>query len=72
MNKRESGLYVANSFDFLVRKFKASERVVTLPNGQKVRVSIDDSRTVAQIEEDERLHAVVRPRTQTIKIRRPL
>lgn len=70
MQQRDSGLFVANPFDFLVRKHTRRERVVTLPDGRRVRVSVDDSGTVKQIEEDDRLHAVVRPRTRVIKIRR--
>lgn len=40
----------------------AGERVLLLPDGSKVRVSVDDSGVATQIEEDEALHAVVRPR----------
>lgn len=50
-------------------KFKAQEKVVTLPNGKRVRVHIDDSGTVRHIEENDRLHATVRPRTTVVKIR---
>ena len=39
----------------------AGERVLYLPNGQHVKVSTDDSGIATQVEEDEKLHAVVRP-----------
>ena len=52
------------------RKHVARERIVTLPSGERVRVSIDDSTTVTQIEHDHTLDAVVRPKTVTIKIQR--
>lgn len=70
MDRTDSGLFVAKPFDFFFRRHKATQRIVTLPNGKRVNVSLDDSRTVQQIEEDDRLHAVVRPRTTIIKIRR--
>jgi hypothetical protein len=41
----------------------AGERIIHLPNGQTVRVSVDDSGVATQVEEDDCLHAVVRPRT---------
>ena len=52
------------------RKFVARERIVTLPSGERVRVSIDDSTTVTQIEHDHTLDAVVRPKAITVKVRR--
>lgn len=52
------------------RQFVARERIVTLPSGERVRVSIDDSTTVTQIEHDHTLDAIVRPKTITIKVRR--
>ena len=64
MERRESGLYVFSKNHY------ARERIVELPNGKKAVVRTDDSGTVDQIEEDDRLHAVVRPKTQVIKIRR--
>lgn len=40
-----------------------NEKVIILPNGVKVKVSVDDSGCATQIEEDERLHGVARPHT---------
>jgi hypothetical protein len=39
------------------------EHVLYLPNGVAVKVSTDDSGVATQVEDDEALHAVVRPRT---------
>lgn len=52
------------------RRYVARERIVTLPSGERVRVSIDDSATVTQVEHDHTLDAIVRPRTVTVKVRR--
>lgn len=51
------------------RKHVARERIVTLPSGERVRVSVDDSSTVTQVEHDHTLDAIVRPKTITLKIR---
>lgn len=37
------------------------ERILWLPHGGCVKVSVDDSGVATQVEEDENLHAVVRP-----------
>lgn len=37
------------------------ERVLYLPNGVAVKVSVDDSGIATQVEDDEALHAIVRP-----------
>ena len=39
------------------------ERVLHLPNGSTVKVSTDDSGVSTQVEENEALHAVVRPKS---------
>ena len=52
------------------RKHVARERIVTLPSGERVRVSVDDSTTVTQVEHDHTLDAIVRPKTITLKVRR--
>lgn len=52
------------------RRYVARERVVTLPSGERVRVAVDDSGTVTQIEHDHTLDAVVRPRTVRLKVTR--
>ena len=38
------------------------ERILHLPNGHRVKVSVDDSGVATQIEEDDALHAIVRPK----------
>lgn len=52
------------------RKHVAREHIRVLENGERVRVWIDDSDTVTQIEHDHSLDAIVRPKTVTIKIRK--
>ena len=37
------------------------EKVIYLPNGVAVKVTTDESGTATQVEEDEALHAIVRP-----------
>lgn len=51
-------------------RYRAKKRTVTLPNGERALVTVDDSGTVTHIEHGEHLDAIVRPRTTTIKIRR--
>jgi hypothetical protein len=41
---------------------KPGEKVLHLPNGQVVKVTTDDSGCATQVEEDESLHAIARPR----------
>ncbi len=48
----------------------AGEHVLYLPNGQTVKVSTDDSGVATQVEETDRLHAVVRPHPIRITPRR--
>jgi hypothetical protein len=45
------------------------ERTLLLPNGTVVKITTDDSGIATQIEEDEALHAVVRPRPIIIRRR---
>lgn len=52
-----------------VRVHTPGERVLHLPNGATVKVMTDDSGVVTQIEEDEAMHAVVRPNTLTLRLR---
>lgn len=47
----------------------ATQRTVTLPDGRRALVSVDDSGTVEQIETADQLDAIVRPRTVRIQIR---
>jgi hypothetical protein len=46
-----------------MRVHTPGERVIHLPNGHQVKVSVDDSGIATQIKEDEALHAIVRPKT---------
>ena len=63
-------LWTPSKAIFGPRKYIARERIVTLPNGERVRVSVDDSDTVTQIEHEHTLDAVVRPKTIKIKVKR--
>lgn len=55
---------------FWVPKFREREQVVTLPDGTRARVHVDDSGTVRHTETDDRLDVVVRPKTVTVRVRR--
>lgn len=52
-----------------IKVHQAGERVLHLPNGAVVKVVTDDSGVVTQIEEDEAMHAVVRPNTLMLRLR---
>jgi hypothetical protein len=55
-----SGLWVANKgFNFL--RMRKQERTITLPNGERAKVTIDDSGTVRHVEHGDHLDALVRP-----------
>ena len=64
MKHSESGLFIAHNFNFL-RQFgraKGTERVITdARTGERMRWWRDDSRTVVQIERDDRLDGFARP-----------
>ncbi len=49
---------------------RPTKRTVTLPNGERALVTVDDSQTVMQVETDERLDAIVRPDVIRIKVQR--
>jgi hypothetical protein len=51
-------------------RHRPRKRTVTLPNGERALVTVDDSGTVIHIEHGERLDAVVRPDVIRLKIRR--
>ena len=65
-----SKLTIARDLTFLVPKFKKREWIEVLPDGRRVRVSVDDSGTVTQIEENDALHARVRPTNAKLIVRR--
>lgn len=52
----------------VTRVRQAHEKCIHLPNGATVRVSVDASRCATQIEEDDRLHAVARPKTYRLRL----
>jgi hypothetical protein len=51
-------------------RLRQQKKTITLPNGERALVTVDDSKTVMQIEHGDQLDAVVRPKTVTIRIRR--
>jgi hypothetical protein len=65
IERAASGLWVVG-----LLKHRPKKRTVTLPNGERALVTVDDSGTVTQVETAERLDAIVRPRTVTVHIRR--
>lgn len=68
MDRTESGLWVPSSFN--INRMRARTKTVTLPTGERAKVTWDDSGTTRHTETDERLDALVRPRTITLKVRR--
>lgn len=67
MERTASGLWVPPSFALL--RHRARERTVTLPDGRRAKITVDDSGTVRHTETDEQLDALVRPKTITLKVR---
>jgi hypothetical protein len=49
---------------------RATVRTVTLPNGQRAKVTTDDSGTVTHVEYGDRVDAIVRPATVQLKVQR--
>ena len=49
-------------------KYRKQEKMVTLPNGKKAKITVDDSGTVAHREQDESLDATVRPKSIKVQI----
>jgi hypothetical protein len=60
-------LFIASNFNFL--RFRAKTRTVTLPSGERAKVTVDDSGTVRHVEHGEVLDATVRPATIRLKVR---
>ena len=48
----------------------ATKKTVTLEDGSRALVTVDDSGTVTQVESGDRLDAIVRPKTVRIQIRK--
>lgn len=67
MDKTASGLWVAHDVNFL--KCRPTKKTVTLRDGRRALVTVDDSGTVTQIETAEALDAIVRPKTVRLAIR---
>ena len=67
MKRTDSGLFIAQPFNIL--RFRRRERTVTLPNGERAKVWIDDSGIVKQTEHGDRLDATVRPNPIRMELR---
>lgn len=68
MRRTESGLFVAPAgVNFL--RFRARHKTITLPNGERAKVTIDDSGTVRHVEHGDHLDATVRPAAIRLKVR---
>lgn len=63
----DSGLWVPTSAAFL--RHRARVRTVTLPSGERAKVTTDDSGTVTHIETADRMDAIVRP--NVVRLRTP-
>lgn len=74
MGRTRSGLYVPAAYSF--QENRNTRRTTTLPSGERALITVDDSGHVMHIlrsrrmEADEKLDAVVRPRTVRLRIRR--
>lgn len=51
-----------------VKVHTPGERSLILPNGHKVKITVDDSGKATHIEEDEALHAIARPDAIALKL----
>jgi hypothetical protein len=65
-----SGLWTPGEGAPALLKHQARQRTVTLPNGQRAKVTVDDSGTVTHVEYGGRLDAIVRPDVIRLKVRR--
>lgn len=61
------GLYVAKSVGIL--RHRPVIKTVTLANGERAKVTIDDSGTVRHVEHGEVLDVLVRPKTLHLKLK---
>jgi hypothetical protein len=66
MRRTESGLWIAPSFNVL--RFRKREKTITLPNGERAKVTVDDSGTVRHTEHGDHLDALVRPAPIHVKM----
>jgi len=67
MKRTAAGLWIPPKGVNLLR-FRARERTVTLPNGERAKVTVDDSGTVRQTEHGDVLDALVRPAPIRVKL----
>jgi len=49
-------------------KHRSANKTLTLPSGERAKVTVDDSGTVEHVETDERLDVKVSPRNITVKV----
>ena len=68
MDRTKSGLYIARAAPNFLR-FRARTRTVTLPTGERAKVTIDDSGTVRHVEHGDHLDATVRPASIRLVVR---
>lgn len=64
--RKEKSIHAGNR---MIKVHEKNDRILYLPNGASVKVSVDDSGIVTQVEEEENLHAIVRPLTFHQKLR---
>ena len=65
LQRRPSGLFVP----IPLLKHRKQTKTVTLPSGERAKVTVDDSKTVMQVEHGDVLDAIVRPKTIRYKVR---
>jgi hypothetical protein len=59
LKRTDGGLWIAPNFAFL--KYRKREKTVTLPNGERAKITIDDSGIVKQVEHGDHLDGYARP-----------
>jgi hypothetical protein len=67
MKRTAGGLWVAPNFSFL--RMRARHKTITLPNGERAKVTYDDSGTVRHTEHGDHLDALVRPAAIRVDMR---
>ncbi len=67
MKRTESGLWVAPNFGFL--KMRKRSKTVTLPNGERAKITVDESGIVRQIEHGDVLDGIVRPHSIDLELK---
>jgi hypothetical protein len=59
MKRTDSGIWVAPNFSFL--RMRKRSKTVTLPTGERAKITIDDSGVVKQVEHGDVLDGYARP-----------